>query len=281
MDKTVACIGGALVDRIVRLGRTELALGGVCTNLARHLKAMGLPVRVHSCVGDDARATLVRTWLEKARLPHVLHAYHGPTGEIYLAYGEAGALEATSHDTSLLDGLDALDAPRWCEALERTRAWIMDTDLPGGFLEALLSNAPPSTRLYLTTVTQDKTHRIPKNLERLGAVFMNEGELDHVTACGPDLAWGAAFYLQRGARAVYVTCGARGAWVFTHGKAYFEKSLPIAITLTSTHGAGDAFTAGVIATLLEENAPYEEALKAGMVAAKHHLERLNPCLHTA
>lgn len=269
------------MDHIVRLGRTELALGGVCTNLAHHLRAQELPVSLHSCVGDDTRAALVRTWLEKADLPHVLHEYAGPTGEIYLAYGATGALVDTAHDTSLLDGLDAENASLWCQALEGAHAWIMDTDLPERFLEALLLKAPPATRLYLTTVTQEKTHRIPKNLSRLTALFMNEGELDHVTACGSDLTRGASFYLQRGARAVYVTCGAQGAWVFTRKGACFEESVPFAHDLTSTHGAGDAFTAGVIACLLEKNAPYEEALKAGMVAAKYHLERLNPCLHTA
>ena len=269
------------MDRIVRLGRTELALGGVCTNLARHLKAQGLPVSLHSCVGDDTRAALVRTWLGKADLPHVLHEYAGPTGEIYLAYGPQGTLVDTAHETALLDGLGSKDASRWCQALEEERVWVMDTDLPEKFLAALLLNAPPATRLYLTTVTLDKTHRIPKNLSRLTALFMNEGELDHVTACGQNLSQGASHYLQRGARALYVTCGAQGAWVFTHDGACFEESVPITRPLTSTHGAGDAFTAGALSCLLKTNAPYEEALKAGMVAAKHHLERLNPCLHTA
>ncbi|MCA0370411.1 MAG: PfkB family carbohydrate kinase [Proteobacteria bacterium] len=278
---TLACIGGALVDRVVTRGRATLTLGGVCTNLARHLLSMGLGCELHSCVGTDAHGDRVRAWLEEAGVPHKLHVQQGSTGEVYLAYGANGHLEETFCDTALLDALSSQDARPWLPFLVDKPVWIMDTDLPESFLEALLEEAPQGTKLYLTTVTPEKTRRVPQDLSRLEALFMNADELCFATGCGDSLETGAHMYLARGASCVFVTQGAKGAGCFSQHASHFEESLPFTRPLASTHGAGDAFTAGAIAHMIQGPSPYENALKAGMLGAKEHLDRLNPCLHTA
>ncbi|MBA4118074.1 MAG: hypothetical protein C0514_04170 [Candidatus Puniceispirillum sp.] len=278
---TLACIGGALVDRVVTQGRATLTLGGVCTNLARHFLSLGLACELHSCVGTDAHGDRVRAWLEEADLPHKLHIQQGSTGEVYLAYGANGHLEETFCDTALLDALRAHDARPWLPFLADKTTWIMDTDLPESFLEALLEEAPQDTKLYLTTVTPEKTRRIPKDLSRVDALFLNAGELRFAAECGDNLEKGARMYLARGASYVFVTEGAKGAWCFTGHASHFEAALAFTRPLASTHGAGDAFTAGAIAHMTQNPSVYENALKAGMLRAKEHLDRLNPCLHTA
>ena len=278
---TLACIGGALVDRVVTQERATLTLGGVCTNLARHFLSMGLTCELHSCVGTDANGTRVRAWLEEAGVPHKLHVQQGATGEVYLAYGANGHLEETFCDTALLDALHAQNARPWLPFLVGKAVWIMDTDLPEVFLEALLEEAPQDTKLYLTTVTPEKTLRIPKDLSRVGALFLNAGEVRFATGCGDNLENGARMYLARGASCVFVTEGDKGAWCFSQHATHFEATLAFTRPITSTHGAGDAFTAGAIAHMIQNPSPYENALKAGMLRAKEHLDRLNPCLHTA
>lgn len=77
----------------------------------------------------------------------------------------------------------------------------------------------------------------------------------------------AAFYLERGARAVVVKLGAEGAYFATPGERGYVPGVPVA-PIVDTVGAGDGFAAGVISARLEGLTWAEAVARGNWIGAR-------------
>lgn len=285
----VLCIGSVLWDIIGRTpahmrpgadvpGRITRVPGGVAMNIAMALAQHGLRVALLSVVGRDAEGEeLVRAaqalglgcdWLYRsADLPTDRYlAIEGANGLI-AAIADAHSLEAVGERllAPLADGrLGSAEAP-----------WAGTIALDGNLTEALLAGiasspvfaradlrvapASPGKALRLLPLLGHPRVTLYVNREEAGLLCQREFA---------DAAAAAAGLLERGARRVLVTDGARAA-ADGHADGLLQQSPP-AVCVTRVTGAGDCFMA---AHLVAERrgAGRLEALQAALAAAARHV----------
>jgi fructokinase len=275
-------VGECLVDLISEPGswRFEAAPGGSPLNVAAGLATAGHQVRLASEVGDDLFGRLVREHL---------HRYGVGTADLVATEGTGLAFAQ----------LDPDGGARYDFRFSWT--WSATPDLNGvdclhvGSLAAVTAPGAESVRAVVraarsrgVTVSYDPNVRPP--LMRSPAAVVEEVEelvalADIVKVSSEDLVWlypgepdlvAAARWAGpgpgRGPWLTVVTRGRRGAVALRNG--YAVGCAPPAVTVIDTVGAGDAFTAGLLASLasagqLADPAPdaVDEALRQATATA--------------
>jgi pseudouridine kinase len=258
--------GGANLDRIARsLGPVAMAssnpvslletYGGVARNVAENLARMGLPARLMTAVGDDPQGVAL---LKHARdlgidtVPSLLvngastgtyTAMLRPDGEMVVAMADMAVMDAWT--------LDALHGRRNLWATTRMR--VVDLNLPKTVLAALIEDSHRSGAVLIAVaVSEPKMQRLPESLEGVSVLILNAGELSAwvgrrlkdreavMTAC--------LQVLDQGAQGVVVTLGGEVVLCCSAARTpkYFRAPRTRVVDVT---GAGDAFSAGVVAGL--------------------------------
>ncbi len=116
----------------------------------------------------------------------------------------------------------------------------------------------PNLRLQLWPDTQTMVTEL--NLFAGFADYVLPGCKEGKILCGSEVPEEiAAFYLARGAKAVVVKTGAKGAYAATKKGGFYSRTYP-AKEIVDTVGAGDGFAAGVISAVME-GLPLEEAVR--------------------
>lgn len=266
-------IGEALVDVVTTTGpdgerTTAEHPGGSPANVALGLARLGRDVELVTSFGMDPRGQQIRARLESA--------------EVRLAKGaELGARTSTALAEVDDDGVASYtfdlvwDPP----TPEPTRAPLV---LHTGSIAAVLE---PGARVVLDTVarfrgnatiTYDPNARpdlMGSPQEALAAMERLVELADVVKVSAGDLAWLvpgedhraiARRWLMAGPALVIVTLGAEGAWAQTNSGV--QVAVPAAkVDVADTVGAGDAFMAGVIDGLWQEDllgAEHRESLRS-------------------
>lgn len=262
----VVCIGGAVVDRTFRLvddaqprgvslsGRAVAGFGGVARNVAENLTRLGVVVRLISLIGDDDDgATLLRD-LNRCGIDAngVGRTSSAPTARYVAAIDRHGELVIELADMSIFAQLTA-DAI--APAARAANGWIFaDGNLPRATLAALAEHTPArGYRLAVGAAAVPRAALLPERLDGIDVLFLNQTEaacyLGSITTVPNDAAADARAVLARGAAAVVLTCGSRGAVVADENGVSDAAALPVERVVDVT-GAGDALTAATLASLL-------------------------------
>jgi pseudouridine kinase len=265
--------GGANLDRIAKgLGlavmgtsnpvATKESYGGVARNVAENLARLGLPVRLMTAVGDDPPgAALLKhardlgidtgaTLIEADCPTGTYTALLQPDGELVLALADMGVMDRFT--------VEALRQRRGHWASTRFR--VLDCNLPAEVFAVLLEDSRrQGATLVIVAVSEPKMTRLPESLEGVSALILNQGEL--AARVGRALLDRQALIaacrqvLDQGAQGVVVTLGGEGVLCARGTEAPRHFPAPAAEIVDVT-GAGDAFSAGFIASLTR----YPEAL---------------------
>ena len=99
-------------------------------------------------------------------------------------------------------------------------------------------------------------------MERANIIFLNKKEITLLT--GENLEEGSKLLIEMGIPMVVVTCGKRGANLYTSEGVIH--SSPLEVKSIDTTGAGDAFAAGFIASFVK-NQEIRQCLQFGNVMA--------------
>jgi pseudouridine kinase len=258
--------GGANLDRIATaLGPVAMASsnpvrlretpGGVARNVAENLARLGLAVRLMTAVGDDsAGAALLGHMRELGVDTGASLAVPGLATGTYTAMLQAdGELVVAMADMAVVERLTA-------EALlERRSHWmaarlrVVDGNLPTEALAAMMAESRTSgADLVFVAVSEPKMRRLPASLSGLSLLLLNAGELSarlgRPLEDGPALEDGCRELQAQGAGRVVVTLGGRGLLCADRDGSVRHLPAPRAKVVDVT-GAGDAFSAGVIASL--------------------------------
>ncbi|HEY2946983.1 MAG TPA: carbohydrate kinase [Micromonosporaceae bacterium] len=253
---TFLVVGESLVD-LIGVGDTwtfEAAPGGSPLNVAVVLAAHGRPVRLASELGDDMFGVLVRNHLRR----HAVDAADvviadAPTS---LAFAHLDAVGVATYDfrfgwryaaSPSLTGVDCLHIGSLGALVE-----------PGG---TVVRNLVRAAREGGVPVSYDPNVRPALIGERATAVARVEELValaDLVKVSAEDLAWlhpgrsaeaTAGSWRDLGPGLVVVTHGAEGATALYDG-GRTEVAAP-RVTVVDTVGAGDTFTAGLLAALAD------------------------------
>lgn len=274
----VAVAGEALVDIVPApvAGYHELAPGGSPANTAVGLARLGVPVRMLARLADDLLGRRLRTHLERngVALGHVVAAAEPSSmavvevderGVANYDFRVAGTADWQWTAAELADALDGSVVALHTGSLALTTA-------PGAeVLRDLVRRAAPTA-----TVSYDPNCR-PLLMGDVDGVRAGVHEMvglsDVVKVSSEDLDWllpGTPYetvvddWLARGAALVAVTLGADGVLAGT--AAGLRTRLPgRPVQVVDTVGAGDTFSAGLLAGLHARGllgAPSREALRA-------------------
>lgn len=272
----VASIGGACVDRsyTVRgavLGssnpgeRAPRLFGGVARNVCENLARLGIDTALVSVVGDDAdgRAMLDELRSCGARVDLVKIA-EGACDE-YAAILDGGALVIGAADMRAIERFSVADLMQRWEEIAGARFVFADCNVAPGVLNALAQPRTGGFRLAVDAVSEPKARRLPKRLDGIDVLFINEGEARAYLGCEAEPAEAAAALLARGARSVVLTRAERG--VICGDENGLAETPAVRARRVSATGAGDALAAGTLCRLLAGEELRDAVRTGGELAA--------------
>jgi pseudouridine kinase len=287
----VHCLGGAIVDRVLRPhGRlvarssnpvtTSRSAGGVARNIAEQLARRGVPVALHGVVGDDSAGQFLRAQCEAIGIDcrSLLVVPDTSTAEYIAVLSETGELAVGLVDAAIFGRLDA----GWARhALSDVAAgdWVvLETNVTVEAIEALLSESRQrGLLLAVDTVSVTKAARLPSDLTGITVLMCNEDEARAICALdtnpGSPVDAMAKALVGRGASTVIVT-GPQGAVVATaNGVDVVERTTLSEDLVVDVTGAGDAAFAATLASLRDGASP-AVAARHGQDAAAQAIARL-------
>ena len=280
----VTCIGGACVDRSYRVQGNAIGgssnpatrvlplFGGVARNVSENLARLKVRSALFSVVGNDA---LGQALLEELRAAGVhvdlVKIIDGPCDD-YVAILERGELALGAADMRAIESLTVDDLDRRWETVAESGWLFVDCNVSAGILHACLERRSIAPyRLAVDAVSEPKAQRLPARLDRIDALFINEGEAcAYLGAAG---GWSpedlATALLDRGARAVVLTCGERGTICGDRSRWTHVPAIPVHRVCAT--GAGDALVAGTLWRLIAGD-DVRDAARTGAALAALTLE---------
>lgn len=253
-------VGESLVDLISEPGswRFQATPGGSPLNVAVGLAAAGARVRLASEVGGDLFGELVREHLRRHRVETSdLAVTAAPTSLAFAQVDQAGVASydfrfswqwpgpaALSGVTCLHTGSLATAVPPGADAVTKTVA--------AARAQGVTVSYDPNIRPALVGDRDQARSRVERLVAATDLVKVSQDDLAWLYPDTPHLA-AAQRWARRGPALVVVTLGAAGAAAVAADGEVLESPAPPA-QVVDTVGAGDAFTAGLLAHLARSGA---------------------------
>lgn len=259
----MAVFGEMLVDQF----ESGAVVGGAPFNVARHLAALGHAPLMLSAVGTDAHAKLVMAEFDRYAMQRegVQVTSQHPTGVVDVRMGPDGGHHFSIRTDCAWDFIDeapvrsaapVLDASSWLYAgtlalrspVSRAAAWALMRAHPGpiyldlNWREGHVAREVALQAIGLADVLKVNDEELAMLCDWLGVPAVE----------GPPTPDSVRPLLQRlPLEMLLVTCGAEGALAFDgEGRCIAQGHSTRPIRLVDTVGAGDAFSAVVLAGLL-------------------------------
>lgn len=274
---TVLVVGESLVDIVTGAdGTVQERPGGSPLNVAVGLGRLGLQVQLATAFGLDEHGRRIQAHLAASDV----EVSRSPLPNTSVAHVR---LDADGHPTYEFDF-------EWRLAelpLDASRTWLhvgslAVTQEPGaGAVAALVDSHlgraaisyDPNCRPLLMGAPEQARSRIEEQVTRSNVVKLSEEDADWLYP-GEPLASIAQRWLELGPALVVATCGADGAQAWTatrHTRVPASAGGPVVDTV----GAGDAFMAGLVWTLMDTDlrAPTDDDVLAALVQASQLARR--------
>jgi fructokinase len=292
-NKQILCIGEVLWDRLPSGAKP----GGAPMNVALHLNAIGQNVSIASRIGNDEPGKELVSFLNESGLSteYVQVDEHLPTSEVLVH------LDENNNAT-----YEICEPVAW-DNLELTDALIAKAKEAGMLIfGSLASRNPMSRRTIMQLLENDAVKLIDVNfrkpydtkevvealLKKTDIVKLNDDELvvfaqwynKHKHDEKSLVKWLAVQY---DVKMVCVTKGDKGALLYWNGDFYEHPGFRV--NAVDTVGAGDAFLAGLVSSLIENHPPQDAlafacatgAFVAGKAGAtpKYDMDEIDAILH--
>jgi pseudouridine kinase len=295
MERTVACIGAAHIDRKATAAgpvvpgssnpvTMRVGAGGVARNVAENLARLGLSVTMVSRVGHDREGDAVLDSLGEAGIGFdlVTRSAAAPTATYTALLDKSGELVIGLADMGIYDELTVDVLEPLLPQLEQIPVWFIDCNLPAESLRFLLRRKPSGCVIYVDCVSVAKAARLQGILGGIDTLFANADEasyLSHIPIRAPLDVCEAGYRLMcNGVGSVVITRGQEGAFVASPFD--YDFFLPPPVDVSEVTGAGDALIAGVIFGRIGGHA-MQDAMSLGLACAAWAVETeatVNPAL---
>ncbi len=243
--------------------------GGAGANVAAHLAALGVPVVLAGCVGDDAAGAALVAELAAAGVGLAVRTVPGAASGTIVSLVEPGGQRSMLADRGAnleLRG-DDVPAPAPGGHLHLSGYTLLDARPRAAGLAALAAARAAGCRVSLDPASTGplRSYGVDRWLADTAGVDLllpNADEARLLTGCADVVD--AARALAGRHPAVAVTLGADGALWAAGGTVVHRAAQPADVV--DTTGAGDAFTAGLLSVWLAGGDP-AAALDAGLARA--------------
>jgi fructokinase len=258
----IVCCGEALIDFLPR--KTEGGadsyqpfVGGSVLNVAVALGRLGVPVGFFCGLSDDFFGAMIRDALAASKVDIGLCPIRNrPTTLAFVKLTGGNAQYAFFDEGSAMRVLEELDLPAIPAAVTAMHFGSigLTAEPCGSAYETLMRNESPdrlvsfdpNVRPSLVRNRDGYLARIERMVAMSDIVKMSREDMEWLA---PDRSFEAvaADWLERGARVVILTDGADGARAIARRRSVFVKS--VSVTVADTIGAGDTFSAAILARL--------------------------------
>lgn len=272
--RTVVGLGEILWD----LFEDASVFGGAPANFACHAAGLGMHAVIKSAVGQDDLGTQALRWLEQRGMPtdYVAVDPDHATGTVQVRLNTTGTATYEFASDVAWDHLKCTAADR--QLAQHAHAICFGT---------LAQRSPPSRHAiyqFVDSARRDTWRMLDVNLrgnfydddviresiQRANALKLNNDEWPIVTAAlGESLPMDRRgverFAEVHSLRCIALTRGDEGSWVWLDGR--WDEQVPEPVRAVDTVGAGDAFTAALIAGLLHSQPLSKLHARASRIAA--------------
>ncbi len=260
-NNEILCFGEVLWDRLPSGAKP----GGAPMNVALHLNAIGLDATIASSVGNDEPGKKLKKFLEDSGMSSSLVQTEEqlPTSEVLVH------LDENNNAT-----YEICEPVAW-DDIRLTDSLMKKAKQAGLFIYGSLASRNPLTRETLLSLLDydgvkliDVNFRKPYDsqtvveplLEKSDIVKLNDDELEvfaewHNLSNNDEHSLVEWFVKHYNIEMLCVTKGEKGALLYCNGKFYEHPGFKV--NAVDTVGAGDAFLAGLIASLLNKKDPAE------------------------
>ena len=257
----VTVIGGANRDilgsseksftlRDSNIGKVGISFGGVGHNIAYNCRLLGLQTDLITAVGNDHDGRQILEHLDKIDVGHenVLVSGDTPTDKYLAITDEKGDMIAAINDMQCVRQI----TPKYLMSLSGLSASLIAVDANLNADTLSMVSGIKNRLTFFEPVSAAKADKakdfiggfdiIKPNLmeaEVLSGIKINKEE---------DIVKAGKYFVRQGVRATFITAGSNGVYAF-FGTSVYHKKAPKLEVVNST-GAGDAFSAGVIYSIL-------------------------------
>ena len=258
-NNEILCFGEVLWDRLPSGAKA----GGAPMNVALHLNAIGLDATIASSVGNDKPGEELKKFLENSGMStaYVQTDEQLPTSEVLVH------LDENNNAT-----YEICEPVAW-DCIRLTNSLMDKAKRSGLMIYGSLASRDPLTRETLMNLLDydgvklidvnfrkpyDSQEVVERLLERTDIVKLNDEELAvfatwHNRSESNEYELIEWFVTKYNIEMLCVTKGEKGALLYCNGKFYEHPGFKV--NAVDTVGAGDAFLAGLIASLLKKKEP--------------------------
>jgi len=252
----------------------DTTFGGSAHNVAFGLAVLGRKTGIIGCVGEDEFGKSVLTELEQAGVnTDGIQFFNKPTGKSIVLMGEDNERSIIIY-RGANDFIDEKKVSQ--EYINLFRCFVFTSVMGEKSLAALDKAVKIANRGGLITIANPSTSMIRKNkkqllqlLSKCRIAIMNEEEAQSLTEKKMPKSLEAIKNL--GPDTVVVTQGSKGCMAMHGSHVYQQKSFKTKVV--DTTGAGDAFTAGFIHSMLRKDS-MEYALKFASACASLNIKNI-------
>ena len=268
----ITVVGESLVDVVARQGHDGLTVhpGGSPANVAVALSRLGQRTALVTQIGADDYGALIRTHLENNGVEVIIAGPAGrPTSRALAALDARGA---ASYEFDLSWDVRGLRLAEGTAALHIGSLGVMLT--PGGEQVLRLAESACRGGGVITSYDPNARPSVTPDRRAVAATVDRAAASAHIVKMSDeDLAFlfpGTAparlaerlLDVDRPTQLVVITMGSDGAMVVTRNSRFAVPAVPVVVV--DTVGAGDTFTAGLLAGLADAGLLSREALTAGV-----------------
>ena len=278
----ITVVGEALVDVVTRSGHDEVTVhaGGSPANVAVALSRLGQRVTLVTQIGADCYGAIIRTHLRRNGVGLILAGPESePTSRALARLDATGAatyefeLRWDARDIRLAEGSTAMHvgslgvmlAPGCQQVLRLVESVYRRGDVVTSYDPNVRPSVTPDRRQAAATAERVAAHAHIVKMSDEDLAFLFPGMTARQAATrllGAD----------RATQLLVVTEGSKGAIMMTRNSRFSVPAMPV--TVVDTVGAGDAFTAAVLAGLADLQMLSPEALAGGVTAGEAPLRQI-------
>ncbi|MDR1795160.1 MAG: PfkB family carbohydrate kinase [Erysipelotrichaceae bacterium] len=251
-------------------GNVKIASGGAARNIAENLARLGFGVKFLSVVGDDTFGHQLLNDCQKAGMDisGVKVINDLPTAT-YLCLVDQNGDQVADLTAAQIQAQQTIEFyEERAHLIANAQAIVMTAEAVPGVVR-WLHDTFPHIPIYSDVASLTAADSYRSNLPYYHFLKMNLYEAAAITGIDPDLAIAperfAQNILDRGVKEVLITLGESGAYYQSGSYKLFKAALPLHKVINSS-GAGDAFTAGFLYGVLNQQSP-EKALDYALAAS--------------
>lgn len=265
-------------------GHMSTSAGGVTRNVSENFAKLGGKIKLITAVGDDVYADKICSECMSAGvdISHILKVDNHASSTYMSILDENGDMFVALSDMSVLHTMTVDFLHTKSNIIKGSRLITCDPGLPPDVMEEILNLYADTHPIFVDPVSQAYAHTIVEHIGKFHTAKPNLMETEILSGMKinnkNDLYKACDKILDKGLKRIFVSLGANGCLYMDRDGNKIERKLKPVENMVNATGAGDAFTAAVIYSYINDfsiDQTLDYALAAG-VAALSHEKTINP-----